>query len=145
MLLVMTMVACSTLAKCPGAGCALDPCVGDTDTSAAVECCTQAHGRGLDAEATGVLEADCNGDECNPDQYLSGESALCAAQAHGLESGVGECFQSFGRQQSGEFFWSVRNITDRTCRGDDVISSSGEMLYVDALTGAFIARGFHTD
>ena len=122
-------------AECPIAECAR--------TCASVEeglaCCFEQGGYGLADRDLEELVAKCSGDSCDPRLYIDAETALCAAQVHGLASGVGWCGGYF---QYGETpVWMIRNTTYDGC-GTGTQDVRGEGMAVDAATG--IVTGWYT-
>ncbi|MDP2308524.1 MAG: hypothetical protein Q8P18_21065 [Pseudomonadota bacterium] len=82
--------------------------------------------------------SECSGTDCDPDQYLSPEAALCIAQVHGLESGIrwcGSSFEFFGTDET----WTNRNTVVYGCTDDREFGDVGyDVIQLDARTGAYM-------
>jgi len=118
--------------ECPVSSCA-ENC---DDRVLGVLCCLDQFGYGLDHEDETILMEDCQGGTCDANKHISERAALCIAQVHGLESGVGWCGGAFAN--SNPFFrWSVINTTyESECTPDsEYFHKSSDLMYVDSLTG----------
>ena len=120
--------------------CVIDSCAIDClSIEASIDCCIETHGFGLEGDNLQRLLDDCTGDDCDPHLYISAEAALCVAQVHGLESGVGWCGGWF--QSGSPANWMVSNRTYDGCAvGDpEMASITGDGIQIDARTGTKIA------
>jgi hypothetical protein len=116
-------------------GCPIDPCVAEcTSKAAAIACCVDAHGRGLEGQSLDRLAYDCVGEACDPDRYLSEDAAICVAEAHGMESGIGACGSMFMSRT-----WTVINQTWDGC--PDSPQARGQAVHIDGVTGELIDTG----
>lgn len=130
-------VSSSEVGACP-----LDACAQDCPTAeVGVACCVAAHGYGnFDAVNLDRLNAACEADECDPAPYLSPAAALCVAQVHRLEPGIGWCGASFDISARGPQ-WTSRSTTLDTCEGGAGFGDVGyDAVQIDAISGAFSAE-----
>lgn len=139
-----TASTCDGQETCATGSCEIDACVESTSVEEAVDCCIAAHGYGLEEADVERLESSCVGDACRPDQYLSSASALCIAQVHGLQAGIGDCAASFVEvgADGTSFAWWVFNVHEQTCSGDPL---SGDFIVIDAVSGSMTSSGSYSD
>lgn len=100
-------------------------------------CCAATYGfGGLEGGDLDALAADCRGDACVPEQYLSAQAAACLAYGQGL----GDGFSSY----SAHFFFSsgsARLIVENPapveapCTPGTLVDRSAETMKIDARTG----------
>jgi hypothetical protein len=93
------------------------------------------------------LSASCTGDACDPNLYLSEQTAICAAQGYGLSLGIAECTAIFSpRDTSGASFnWTAHNVKERACIDGEWGLGSGRTVTIDAVTGEFLSEGAYAD
>ncbi len=123
------------------AECPVDECASSCDESAGVACCIAAHGRGLDKPATAALAAGCEGAACDARQYLSDATAVCIAQVYGLSPGIGACSADLQGCCGAEYEWQVDNTTRGSCGDSSVGFADGDVVWIDAITGAKPGQG----
>jgi hypothetical protein len=103
-------------------------------------CCLDAHGRGVDGSALEQLLAECSGQACDPEQYISAATALCLAQANGLASGVGWCGAGLVYNGESDVQWLVRNTTEDGCAAGEAFAE-GDSIALDARDGSLLGTG----
>lgn len=151
---LLSLVACTDVGVggqevCGSAGeseawCPIDACAMQCQSpEAGATCCIDAHGFGLDGADLDTLLSECIEEQCDPDLYISAESALCIGQVNGIGSGVGWCGAGF-TMNGGEPTWIVMNTTRDDCATEDVEAGTmgGDGVELNARTGAVL--GFAT-
>jgi hypothetical protein len=130
----------STNDECQVLTCAIeDECSSIED---AVDCCFKQFGYGVEDNYLPYLLDDCNGDDCDPAKHISSQTAICIAQTHGLESGVGWCGGAFINNNP-NFYWSIINTTEEIeCTEDtDFGHKGGFEIFINSKTGEIASNG----
>lgn len=129
----------STNDECPVLTCAVqDEC---SSIEAATDCCIETFGYGLEGRDLDNLTEDCDGEDCDPASYISEQAAICIAQAHGLEAGVGWCGGAFVNSNP-DFSWFVINTVEETeCSEDGYGHTIGYEIAFNAKTGESMNYG----
>ncbi|MES2638779.1 MAG: hypothetical protein V4850_04835 [Myxococcota bacterium] len=125
--------------SCPVATCS----IGCASVEEGLRCCRQTYGYGLDGDALPVLDDTCEaGPACDPNLYLTHAAAMCAAQVHGLPTGVERCDAGFEHGASSGYTWRALSITADGCvDGGETADKDGVWLSMDATTGLGVDYG----
>ncbi len=120
-------------------GCPIDACAsGCSSVESGIACCAEAHGYGnFDDYNLERLTGACAGADCNEDLYLSPPAALCAAQVHGLESGIGWCGSTFEFVGHAATWMGINTGLNECVDGREFGDVGYDMIHIDARTGEY--------
>jgi hypothetical protein len=121
-------------------GCLIDVCASTcTSVESGIACCVESYGHGgFDDSNLERLLGGCSGDGCDQDLYLSPQAALCAAQVHGLESGIGWCGLTFEFLGDEATWIGVNTYVNECADGGDSGDVGYNFLQIDARTGEYL-------